>query len=608
MKFSYLFWSSMVAAAAPASGQHVSIFSNRTHLGESRTIREVIKNQERFVLYNSRHLTAECIPVCIDLDDIAPRTNPPVPDTRSPTLPPTGHPTKEPTKNPTREPTKNPTREPTKEPTKNPTREPTSEPTKRPTAAPKPVGGSEGECTSFKNLGYGFSEATGNHHYTGKCFPHVSGLNVNDLPERDDSVSVFVGGNYVGNNGAEVEGTMVVLGNLQVNSNGPANFVSVGAGTHVHPNSGGDCIVVGGDLKAYGKNKQVFNQHSSMYCDIVYKGGRRNVGKWKTNGNVRKVQNYDLSHYEEMKTVLSKKSQFWKTLPENSYVEQPYSDATLTCNSDENEDISVFNIKPNLHHILNSCTALEFSDSCEGKTILINVLGSGTINIKAAGMRFKGKSGYGTNGFSTCLTESILWNFPDASQVNIGYGGTSEFHGSILAGGNLKLATSGHSGRTMVLGNLVQDHGGSEFHSYQYAPPTPLPDASYICEPELTYKGNNGGPKSAFPLGNCEGDCDNDSECKCGLKCFQRDSFESVPGCHGQGTHQNDYCYVPPPSLKTVGNKNWSPGTLGHCEGDCDNDSHCKNGLKCFQRDSFESVPGCDGQGTHDYDYCYYEV
>ena len=31
------------------------------------------------------------------------------------------------------------------------------------------------------------------------------------------------------------------------------------------------------------------------------------------------------------------------------------------------------------------------------------------------------------------------------------------------------------------------------------------------------------------------------------------------------------------------------------CEGDCDNDSQCKGNLKCFQRKPYDSVPGCSG-------------
>ena len=35
----------------------------------------------------------------------------------------------------------------------------------------------------------------------------------------------------------------------------------------------------------------------------------------------------------------------------------------------------------------------------------------------------------------------------------------------------------------------------------------------------------------------------------------------------------------------------------GKCEGDCDDDNDCMNGLICFQRSGAESVPGCSGAG-----------
>jgi hypothetical protein len=43
----------------------------------------------------------------------------------------------------------------------------------------------------------------------------------------------------------------------------------------------------------------------------------------------------------------------------------------------------------------------------------------------------------------------------------------------------------------------------------------------------------------------------------------------------------------------------------GLCEGDCDYDSDCDAGLRCFQRDGYESVPGCSGSGKKGWDYCY---
>lgn len=165
-------------------------------------------------------------------------------------------------------------------------------------------------------------------------------------------------------------------------------------------------------------------------------------------------------------------------------------------------------------------------------------------------------------------------------------------------------------------------------------------------------------------LGECEGDCDNNGQCAEGLTCYQRDRNEDVPGCSG-GTSDSsltDYCVRPagpitaaptttspslvtptpqptvtniqsptPPSLnatvaptsmptpvpttaeptvplqktiKFVANPPKAP--LNECEGDCDDDTQCAEGLKCHQRDPFESVPGCSGgESSGRYtDYC----
>merc|ERR1711865_156293 len=105
----------------------------------NNTIESIIHSQKRFVLYNSRRLSGECLPICMDttrpptLQATLPpvvdaQTLPPVVDAR--TLPPTDQATTmspttvapttntpttaSPTKNPTNAPTKNPTSAPTK--------------------------------------------------------------------------------------------------------------------------------------------------------------------------------------------------------------------------------------------------------------------------------------------------------------------------------------------------------------------------------------------------------------------------------------------------------------------------------------------------------------
>jgi len=55
--------------------------------------------------------------------------------------------------------------------------------------------------------------------------------------------------------------------------------------------------------------------------------------------------------------------------------------------------------------------------------------------------------------------------------------------------------------------------------------------------------GNDG---SATNLQACVGECDADSQCAAGLKCFQRSNGEKIPGCVGPGSDKgHDYCYDP---------------------------------------------------------------
>ena len=90
---------------------------------------------------------------------------------------------------------------------------------------------------------------------------------------------------------------------------------------------------------------------------------------------------------------------------------------------------------------------------------------------------------------------------------------------------------------------------------------------------------------------------------------MQRGNFEMVPGCHGEELNQkDDFCFSPANYLWIMGNGGdpASAFPLNVCEGDCDNDSDCADGLMCFERAGSEAVPGCDGPGTDGKDYCYY--
>ena len=115
---------------------------------------------------------------------------------------------------------------------------------------------------------------------------------------------------------------------------------------------------------------------------------------------------------------------------------------------------------------------------------------------------------------------------------------------------------------------------------------------------------NNFTPPSGRKLKECEADCDTDNDCATGLKCFQRSGNEKVPGCEGTALNNYDYCIPKERFLKDISVNGRSNPKLGLCEGDCDRDTDCQDGLKCFQRNGYTPVPGCVGRGRRDWDYC----
>merc|ERR1712106_1019471 len=96
---------------------------------------------------------------------------------------------------------------------------------------------------------------------------------------------------------------------------------------------------------------------------------------------------------------------------------------------------------------------------------------------------------------------------------------------------------------------------------------------NYCVQPPIINKGSGPDP----PLGLCVGDCDYDSECSGDLRCYQREEYEVTPGCRGV-KEDYDFCVLPPVVKRDL-NTNYQ---LNVCEGDCDQDTDCKGDLKCF--------------------------
>jgi hypothetical protein len=81
----------------------------------------------------------------------------------------------------------------------------------------------------------------------------------------------------------------------------------------------------------------------------------------------------------------------------------------------------------------------------------------------------------------------------------------------------------------------------------------------------------------AFPLNECEGDCDFDNDCAGSLICYQLEEYEQgVPGCTGSAYELKDYCAEPIANNDIAYTFTGEDGTKGVCEGDCDSNWDCE--------------------------------
>ena len=71
-----------------------------------------------------------------------------------------------------------------------------------------------------------------------------------------------------------------------------------------------------------------------------------------------------------------------------------------------------------------------------------------------------------------------------------------------------------------------------------------LPDAAAPLPGELMSGANGANGCGAGKCDVCMGDCDSNADCKTGLSCFQRSGLAPVPGCQGDGLKDWDYCVL----------------------------------------------------------------
>jgi len=432
----------------------------------SAAIEDIILKEKRYILYNSRRLTGECLPICYDPTSAPIAESITEPPFAIETLPPAGV-------------------------------VPEPVPVSSPTGSPTPGGGVICEdFTPGNNLGFGYSEAShnpslGSDHYGmapgEECYPKVTSMGSSTDPlinGYDDSVAFFVGGSYTSVASGEIEGNIVILGDFSRGQSGPWNLATAGEGTQVIPHQGGNCVIVGGDFDSPSR-MEIYTP--TYKCAVIVKGNAKNAGTiapgWMTESGFSygSYPNFDLSEYEQQKESLIAKSEYWSTLPATPNAVGVFSSPVFNFNCSPDDVIQVFHVASS-DLSKSGIGSYLFNKNCNDKTILINVHGTGDYKVQAKIMNWVDDSGRqqagGHQGFPSCMNSALLWNFHEVDTLTMGgsNGGSDEWQGSILVNGNLNMYTSGQSGRTMVIGNIVHNSPGSEFHSFEFEPPKPLPD------------------------------------------------------------------------------------------------------------------------------------
>ncbi|WP_420079539.1 choice-of-anchor A family protein [Streptomyces sp. JL4002] len=295
---------------------------------------------------------------------------------------------------------------------------------------------------------------------------------------HDNAVNIFVGGDFrVRERVSEAEGRVVVLGSFDQNKTGQDlryNVGVVGAGSLVPPSPGSDFLTTGGDVTVA--------QGQRLLADT---GVVRHAGT--LSGTVTGTLRSDpaaAAPYAGWRDSLGAASQCYarvdgqRRTPTGTVANLGYQ---TTFTGDGTSPLQVFNVDADLVGGGNGQQGIVFQRIPAGATILVNVFGTArTINTYSGAIQDDLDP-------LNAHRERLLWNFPDATTVDLN--GTGQFQGSFLIG-NRASETSvrlpGINGRFFTTGSLTHTSaatggGGQEFHAYPFN--GDLPDCGGTPQP-----------------------------------------------------------------------------------------------------------------------------
>ncbi|MFE5947924.1 choice-of-anchor A family protein [Streptomyces sp. NPDC056480] len=305
----------------------------------------------------------------------------------------------------------------------------------------------------------------------GDCPDEFPEIDNGDIAGRDDAINIFVGNDFlVRGRAAEAEGRVVVLDDFDQNKDAAAggtyNLGIVGVGSRVPPPDGSAFLTTGGGVTIAAG--QTLDTKGGL---LTEQGIVRHAGP--VSGTVTGTLVEDANAvvpYAGLRDQLTAASQCYARVdgrprtPTGTAVNQ--GGQTLFT-GDGTSQLQVFNVDFEMEGP-NGQQGIVFADIPDTATVLVNVLGDhGKITTYSGGIDDD------TDPLNS-YRERLLWNFPDATTVDLA--GTGQFQGSFLIGNQTSSTTvtlPGINGRFFTTGSLTHTSaasggGGQEFHAYPF--------------------------------------------------------------------------------------------------------------------------------------------
>lgn len=315
----------------------------------------------------------------------------------------------------------------------------------------------------------------------GQCPAVYPSVGNGPLAGRDNGVNIFVGGDFlVRGAAAEAEGRVVTLGSFDLHKSSGGNLYNIGlagVGSRVPPPDGADWLTTGGSVTV------APGQRLDAERGVVRHAG-------PATGTIigRSVEDPQAAQpYAELREELSAASRCYahgadgRGRAATGTAVNNGSETVFT--GDGSSQLQVFDVDFDIAGRSGGQEGVRFANIPAGATVLVNLLGEARVINTYSGTLTD------DNAFNR-LRERLLWNIPDAEQVELK--GTGQFQGSFLIGtpsSGTTVSLPGINGRFFTTGSLTHTSaatggGGQEFHNYPFD--GDLPDCAIAPPPPVT--------------------------------------------------------------------------------------------------------------------------